>query len=41
MPQQLEFFHAQLPSDLAEKLAQAKKRSSDESLGVARASMAG
>ena len=41
MPQQLEFFHAPLPSDLAGKLAQAKKRSSDESLGVARASMTG
>jgi hypothetical protein len=38
IPEQLEFFHAPLPPDLAAKLADAKKRSSDESLGIARTS---
>jgi hypothetical protein len=36
MPQQIEFFHVPLPPDLAEKLVQAKRRSSDESLGIGR-----
>ena len=41
MPQQLELFHASLPPDVADKIAQVKKRSSDESLGVALAPITG
>jgi hypothetical protein len=38
VPPHIEFHHVTLPRDLAEKLSLAKRRSSDESLGIKRQS---